>query len=345
MALGAWGAVGGAGAAVGVLLGGVLTDLVDWRAIFYINVPIGMLLAISLRRLVAADAIPPRWRGLDLRGAVIATASLAALLYAIADADDAGWTAAQTLGAGGAGLLGLIGFGALERRAARPLLRVERLAERPIGGGWALMLLASAILMGSFLLTSVYLQEVLGGSPLETGLEFLPIALAVGVGAHAGGRLARRLGVRVPLALAFGLAGAGALLLSGVGGDGTYLGDVLPGMLIAGAGLGIAMVSVAVSMLSGARDDDAGMLSGLNTTGHEIGGSLGLAALTTIAAGAVHTGAGSPAKDAIAAGLGDAFLAAAAIAAVGLVVALAVLPAARCFLPRLREAPAAVSIH
>jgi EmrB/QacA subfamily drug resistance transporter len=345
MALGVWGAVGGAGAAVGVLLGGVLTDWIDWRAIFFVNVPIGALLAISLRRLVVADAVPPRWRGLDLRGALVATASLAALLYAIADADDAGWTAAQTLGLGGVGLVGLIGFAALERRTARPLLRMERLAERAVGGGWALMLLASAILMGSFLLTSIYLQEVLGGSPLETGLEFLPIALAVGAGAHAGGHLVHRLGVRAPLALAFGLAGAGALLLSRVDGHGSYLGDVLPGMLIAGVGLGVAMVSVAVAMLTGAREEDAGMLSGLNATGHELGGSLGVAALTTIAAGAIDTGAGSPAGAGMAAGLGDAFLAAAAIAGIGLVVALAVLPAAGRFLPRLREAPAAVSIH
>jgi EmrB/QacA subfamily drug resistance transporter len=344
-ALGVWGAVGGAGAAVGVLLGGVLTDWIGWRAIFFINVPIGALLAASLSRLVAADAAPPRWRGLDLRGAVVATASLAALLYAIADADDAGWTATRTLLLGAAALAGLGWFVALERRTERPLLRIQRLADRAVGGGWALMLMASAILMGSFLLTSVYLQEVLGGSPLETGLEFLPIALAVGAGAHAGSQLVHRLGVRTPMTVAFALAGLGALLLSGVDAGGSYLGDVLPGMLIAGVGLGTAMVSVAVAMLSGAQEEDAGMLSGLNTTGHEIGGSLGLAALTTIAAGTIDASGGAPGRAALAAGLGDAFLAAAAIAGAALVVALLALPPARRFLHRLREAPAAVSIH
>src|SRR5215218_6103979 len=345
MALGVWGAIGGAGAAVGVLLGGVLTDLIDWRAIFFINVPIGALLATTLVRLVPAEATRPRWRGLDLRGALVATASLAALLYAIADADEVGWTAAQTLGLGGAALAGLGAFVALERRTVRPLLRIERLADRAVAGGWALMLLASAVLMSSFLLASVYLQDVLGGSPLETGLEFLPIALAVGAGAHAGGHLVQRSGVRAPMALAFGLAGLGALLLSSIEGTGSYLRDVLPGMLIAGVGLGIAMVSVAVAMLSGAREDDAGMLSGLNTTGHEVGGSLGVAALTTIAAGAIDAGAGAPRHDALAAGLGDAFLAAAGIAGAGLLLALLLLPAAGRFLPRLRQAPAAVSIH
>ena len=334
-ALGVWGAVGGAGSAVGVLLGGVLTDWIDWRAIFFINVPIGALVGLGVLRSVPADADRPRLRGLDVRGALVATASLGALLYAIAGADEADWTAARTLALGGAAIAGLGAFAALERRTAQPLLRLERLADRATAGGAALMPIASAVLMGSFLLTSVYLQEVLAGSPLETGLEFLPIAVAAAAGAHLGSRAVRRHGVRGPLAAAFALAGAGALLLSGLGAGGDYAGGVLPGMLIAAFGLGIAMVSVAVAVLTGAREDDAGMLSGLNTTGHEVGGSLGVAALTTIAA--------RPA--ALVDGLGDAFLAAAAIAAAGLVLSLILLPAAGRFLPRLRASSQPVSIH
>jgi EmrB/QacA subfamily drug resistance transporter len=345
IALGVWGGIGAAGGAVGVLLGGMLTDWIDWRAIFFINAPIGVLLAGGVLRTVSADAESPRWRGLDLRGALVATASLAALLYAISGADDAGWTAARTLGFGGAALAGLVAFAALELRTAQPLLRIQRLGERAIGGGVTMMLLASAILFGSFLLTSVYLQEVLGASPLETGLGFLPIAIVIGLGAHVGSHILRRRGVRASMAVAFVLAGAGSLMLSGIDGGGSYAGDVLPGMLITGAGLGMAMVSVAVAVLTGAREDDAGMLSGLNTTGHEVGGAFGVAVLTTIVTQAIDTAGAAPNPDGLAAGLGDAFLASAGIAGAGLLLALALLPAASRFLPRLREAPESASIH
>jgi hypothetical protein len=190
--------------------------------------------------------------------------------------------------------------------------------------------------MGSFLLTSIYLQEALGGGPLETGLEFLPIAVAAGAGAHAGGQLVKRNGVRAPMAGALALAAGGALLLSGVSAGGSYVADVLPGMVIAGLGLGVAMVTVAVSVLTGARDDDAGMLSGLNTTGHEVGGAFGVALLTTVVASA---------QSGLVDGIGTAFLVAAGLAGAGAVVALLALPSAGRFLPRLRDAPQPVTMH
>jgi EmrB/QacA subfamily drug resistance transporter len=342
VALGVWGAVGGAGAAIGVLMGGVLTELIDWRAIFFVNLPVAALVGGALPRLVPADAEGPRWRGLDLLGALTATASLAAILYALSDASDIGWTAARTLILGGAGVAGLAAFVALERRTAQPLLRLERLADRGRAVGLALMLPASAILFGAFLLTSVYLQEVLGASALMTGVEFLPIAIAAGLGAHLGSQLIRRAGLRVTMAGAFGLAGAGMLLMSQVDASGGYLADVLPGMLVTGAGLGVAMVSVAIAVLTGAQEDDAGMLSGLNSTGHEVGGAFGVAALTTIATSGLGaaTGAG-----ALASGLGDGFLAAAGIAGAGLVLALALLPSAERFLPQLHDSAEPVRIH
>jgi hypothetical protein len=274
----------------------------------------------------------------------VATASLAALLYALSGADDAGWTSAKTLGLGGASMVGLAAFALLELRTALPLLRIRRLRDRAIGGGALLMLPASAILMGSVLLTSIYLQEVVGASPLETGIGFLPFAAAVGAGAHLGSHLARHVGVRIPMAIAFALAGAGMLLLSRVDGAGGYASDVLPGLVVAAVGLGVAIVSVALAVMTGAREDDAGMLSGVNSTGHEVGGSLGIAALTTIATGAIGSG-GAAGSEALASGLGDAFLAAAGIAGAGMLLALLLLPAASRFLPRMREAPAAVSIH
>lgn len=343
-ALGAWGAVGGAGAAVGVLLGGALTEL-DWRAIFLINLPVGLVLAVAARRVVPAESARPRWRGLDLRGALVATSSLAGLVYAISQADSAGWASAQTLGIGAVALTGLTGFAALERRTAQPLLRVERLADHAVGGGFLLMLAASAVLFGAFLLLSLYMQNVLGTGPLETGLAFLPLALAAGAGAHVGSHVVSRGGVRVPMAGAFAVAAAGLLLLAGVDANGSYVSDVLPGMLIAGLGLGVVLVSVAVAVLTGARDEETGMLSGLNTTGHEIGGSLGVAVLATIAIAAVGDAPGRGAAAQFASGISDAFLAAGGLAVAASLVALIVLPSARSFLPRLRLAPSSMPIH
>jgi EmrB/QacA subfamily drug resistance transporter len=340
-ALGVWGAVGGAGAAAGVLAGGMLTEWVDWRAIFAVNLPVGLLVAAALPRIVAPDAARPRWRGLDVRGALVATASLAAIVYALSRASEYGWTSAQTLVLGLGGLAGLGAFAALERRARTPLLDVARLRDRGIGGGFAMMLVASFILFGTFLLTSMYLQDVLHTSALGTGLGFLPIAVAAAAGSHAGGHIVGHAGLRRSMALAFGLVAVGALLLSGVDAGGSYVTDVLPGIVIAGLGLGIALVSVALAVLTGAPEHETGMLSGLNTTGHEIGGSLGIAVLVSIATSNLGP-AGTPAG--LADGIGDAFLTAGVIAALAALVAPIVLPSAASFLPRLRVAPR-VALH
>jgi EmrB/QacA subfamily drug resistance transporter len=341
-ALGVWGGVGGAGAAIGVLLGGVLTDLVDWRAIFFINLPVGIALAASALRVVARDPKRPQWRGLDLRGGLLATLSFGALVFAASQANTAGWTSLQTLGVGAVGLAGLVVFAASELHTAQPLLRIQRLADRAVAGGIVMMLATSAVLFGMFLLTSLYLQNVLGTSPLETGLAFLPAAVVTGLGAHVGSQLASRFGVRGPMAGALAVAAAGMLLLSGVGAGGSYVTDVLPGLLVGGLGLGVALVSVAIAVLTGARDEETGMLSGLNTTGHEIGGSIGVAVLVTIATGSIGA-TGAPA--ALAAGLGDAFLAAAGLALAASLTAVAILPPARSFLPKLRLSPPAAAIH
>lgn len=267
-----------------------------------------------------ADTTPPRWRGLDLRGALLATASLGGLVYALSQAENAGWTSTRTLAIGTGAIAGLVLFAALELRTRQPLLRVQRLTDRAVGGGFLMMLTASAVMFGSFLLSSLYLQNVLGTGALETGLAFLPFAAAIGAGVHLAGHAITHAGVRVPLAAGFAIAAIGMLLLSRVGANGSYVSDVLPGMLIAGIGLGIVLVSVSVAVLTGASDEESGMLSGLNT----LGGATGPAALAN--------------------GIGDAFLVAGAIAGIASVAALVILPSARSFLPKLALAPR-VAVH
>jgi EmrB/QacA subfamily drug resistance transporter len=340
-ALAAWGAVGGAGAAIGVLVGGVLTEFADWRTIFYVNLPVAALLLVAASKIVPRDTQKPRWRGLDLPGAALATTSLAAIVYGITQAHSAGWTSFQTHLCGIGGLVGLVAFAIFERHTDAPLLRVERIADRAVGGGLVLMLAAAGSIFGVFLLCSLYLQNVLGMGPLATGLAFIPLAVSAGIGAHAAVHVIARHGVRGPLGGAFAVAAVGMILLSRVGENGSYLRDVLPGMLIAGLGLGVAVVSVSMAILAGTRDGEAGMLSGLNSTGHEIGGTLGIAIFSTIAAGSGGAIVGPQA----ASGIDDAFLVAALLATLASLVAIVVLPRARHFLPQLRLNPQAMPIH
>jgi hypothetical protein len=341
-ALASWGAVGGAGAALGVLLGGVLTQLVDWRLIFFVNLPVAAALAFGARKVVPADTEKPRWRGLDVRGAALATGSMAAIVYAITQAETAGWVSGQTLGIGGIGIAGLVAFGICERRTAQPLLRVERLRDRAVGGGLTLFLVNAGLMFGLFLLCSLYLQLALGHGPLSTGLAFIPLAVAAGLGAGVAARVINRHGLRWATGPALAFAAGGLFLLSHVPAHGSYLRDLLPGMLMAGVGLGLSGTAMSVGVLTGAPHDEAGMISGASATGHELGGTLGIAIYASIATAA---GNGSFVGAAAAAGIAHAFLIAGYVA-IGASLATAVaLPAAKTFLPKLRLNPQPAGAH
>jgi EmrB/QacA subfamily drug resistance transporter len=341
-ALAAWGSVGGAGAALGVLLGGVLTEVVDWRLIFFVNLPVAAALAFGARRVVPADTEKPRWRGLDLRGAVLATGSVGAVVYAITQADTAGWISGQTLGVGGIGIAGLAAFALCERRTDQPLLRIERLRDRAVGGGLLLFLANSGLMFGLFLLCSLYLQLALGHGPLSTGLAFIPLAVAAGIGAGVAAKVINRHGLRWATGPALAFAAGGMLLLAHVPAHGSYLRDLLPGMLMAGFGLGLSGTAMSVGVLTGARHDEAGMISGASATGHEIGGTLGIAIYASIATAA---SSGSFAGPAAAAGIADAFQIAGFVALGAAAATCILLPAAKTFLPKLRLSPQPVGAH
>ena len=320
-ALAAWGAIGGAGSAAGQVLGGVLTTVFGWRAIFFINVPVGIAVALLALRLVPAD--PRRWTGrrqLDLPGALSVVAGLVLLVYAIEGTGAHGWTSAHTLVALALAAGLLAAFALIERRVPRPLVPPATWRARTLASGVALMFSVTGLLVGTFFLNSLYLQRVLGASALETGLAFLPITLVLGGAAHVASRLLARVGSRALAGAGVGLIGAGAALLSLAPHHASYATELLPGFLLLGCGVGLAFPAASVTTMHEVEHQDAGVASGLMTTGHEIGAALGVATFSAIAT----SGTGS-----FAAGYDNSFLVAAIVAAALAVIALVTVPAVR----------------
>jgi len=280
-ALAAWAAVAASGSAVGVLVGGALTSAFDWSAIFLINVPIGVAVAVlALRVLPAGRGSGGR---LDVAGAPLATGALVALIYALVEAPSAGWGSLQTLGLLALAAAGLAAFVAVEARVAEPLVPLHVLRRRPTVVALASMVAGMGTVLSAFFFLTQYLQHELGHSTLRTGLEFLPGALVLVVFAHAGQRLVARHGAKPVLAGGMTLGAAGALLLAGLPADGSYVADVLPGLLVLDAGIGLAAAGVFITGMAGVAHDEAGVTSGLLTTSHEIGIALVLPVLSTIA--------------------------------------------------------------
>ena len=316
-ALAAWAAVAASGGAFGVLAGGVLTETLGWRAIFLVNIPVGIAVASAAPAVLPTG--PPRTPGrVDIAGAVLATTSLLALIYGLVEAGAAGWTSAQTLALLAAAALGLAAFVAVEARVREPLVALGVFRRRTTVVALVLMIAGMGTVMSVFFFSSLYLQHVLGHSALRTGLEFLPGALVLVAAAHAGGHLFSRLGARPVLASGMALGALGALLLSGVEAGGSYVADVLPGLLVLDAGIGLAAAGIFITAMSGVGKSEAGLVSGLTTTSHEIGIALVLPVLSTIAAGGIGAAtleAGAVLDPAlVTAGFADAFRAAAAIA-------------------------------
>lgn len=322
-ALAAWAAVAASGGAVGVLVGGFLTETLGWEAIFFINVPVGVAVAVAALWIV--PAVPPvTGRRVDAAGALVATGSLVALIYGLVEAGSAGWTAPLPLGLFALAAGGFAGFVVIERSAPDPLVPLAIFRRRPTVTALALMILGMGPVFSGFFFSSLYLQQVLGHSALRTGLEFLPVAVAIIAAAHAGGHLISRFGAKPVIAAGLMVGAGGALLLSRLSPDGGYLTGILPGFLLLGAGGGLAAAGVMVTAMSGAGHRDAGIVSGLTSTTHELSIALVLPVLSAIAASqlgaAALTGAAAE-PGPLTMGIGDAFRAAAVIALGGALLA------------------------
>jgi len=284
-ALGVWSAIAVGGGAVGLLLGGVLTDLVSWQWVFFVNVPVGAAaLALSARYVPESRSSGARRRRLDVGGAAAVTLGLLVLVYAIVNAQSAGWLSAQTLGLVAVSAVLLATFVLVESRHRSPLIRLGILRTRSLVGADLVMLFVAAGMFAMFYFASLYVQGVLGYSPLRAGLAFLPITAGIVSGAGLAQQLIRRAGVRAVAMGGMSLATLGLLLLTRVPVEGSYAADLLPGLLTMAVGLGLTFVPITLIATTNVAGEDAGLASGLLTTAQQVGGALGLATLSTLAA-------------------------------------------------------------
>ncbi|MDN0199249.1 MFS transporter [Streptomyces sp. S.PNR 29] len=325
-ALGVWAAIGGSGAAAGVLLGGVLTDGPGWRWVFFVNVPVGLLVLAALPAFVAARA--PQPARLDVPGALLVTAGTGGLIYALVEAGDSGWADPATLLPLAGAILAYVLFTVAERAGRAPLMDLRMFTRRPVLAGAFLMLMATALLIAFFFLGSVHLQHLRGFSPLRTGLFFLPVAVATGIGAHLGSRLVGRIGSRATAVAGMVIAAAGTVPLTRLSDTGSVYAVLLPGFAVASLGIGAVFVTATTTALAMVEHREAGLASGVVNTFHEVGGSIGVAVVSTVAASGIERGAVG--------GFTDAFTVCAVAAGVSAAVALVLVPRGK---PQLTGAP------
>ena len=332
-AMGVWAAIAVGGGAVGLLLGGILTDALSWPWIFFVNVPVGIVAFVLSLRLVPESKDEEAHRSSDLAGAVTVTGGLIALVYGIVRSSQAGWGSVEVIGFMVLAAVLLVAFVVIEQRSAEPLVRLSIFAVRTVRGANVTMFIVACGLFGMFYFNTLYLQRVLGYSALEAGLAFLPFTAGIIIGAGLSQALLPRLGAReVPL-LGLALAVAGLLLFLRLTPDGSYLPDLLPGIMLTSIGMGLFFVPVTLIATSGIPDGDAGLASGLFNTSQQIGGALGLAVLSTIATskttGAIEDLGRSPTEADTASALVDGFhlawIGSAVLLAAGAVLLLALL--------------------
>ena len=284
IALGVWGAASGIGGAVGVLLGGVLTSYLSWSWIFFVNLPVGVAVLAVSPWLLSESRAALAHRHFDVAGATSITAGLMVLVYAITRASQHGWSNGVTVGLLATAAALIAAFVGIEARSPAPLLPLRIFRLRTLSAANATMLVIGATAFGQFFLLTLYLQEVLRYSAIETGVAFVAITVTLVAVANLGQALTTRLGARPVLSAGLLLTAAGGALYARMPADGHYFWNVLPGLLLSGIGLALSFVPVMIAGLTGVQPADAGVASGLINTNRQIGGSIGLAAVTTIAA-------------------------------------------------------------
>ncbi len=322
-ALGVWGAVGAFGAVAGVLLGGILTDLLSWEWIFYINVPVG-LAAVALTPLLLTESRDTAMKSFDVPGAVLVTSGMITLVYAITQARNYGWGSVETIGLFTAAGVLLAAFTGWEARAKEPLMpfsifRIRTVAAANISG-----LILGTVTFSMFLMLTLYMQQVLTYSPLKTGLAYLAVAATAIIWSTVAAQLVTRVGVKPVIAAGMAFLTAGLLYFTQVSVGGSYVGDLLPGFLLIAVGLGFSFVPISIAALAGVETSKAGLASGLFNTSQQIGGALGIAALSAIATSTTENAvaSGTAVPTALTDGFERAFVWGGIIAALGIVVAL-----------------------
>jgi EmrB/QacA subfamily drug resistance transporter len=281
-ALGIFGSLAGAGGAVGVLLGGILTQDFGWQWVLFVNVPIGLVAAVASIRMIPPDVLPDIREGFDILGALTVTAGLISLVYGVVKAPDSGWGSSTTLGFVGAGVVLIAAFVLIELRSAAPLVKLNILKKRnvtvaDVAGG-----LGGAGMFAMFFFLSLYMQIVLHYDALQTGLRYLPLALMIIVSAGVTSQLVTRFGYKYIMAIGLGIGCAGLLLLTQIRVLGSFQHDVLAGMLIFAFGLGMFFVPLQIASVSGIAPSEIGLASGLVNAFLQVGGAIGLAVLSTI---------------------------------------------------------------
>jgi EmrB/QacA subfamily drug resistance transporter len=327
-ALAVWGAIAGAGGAVGLLLGGLIVEALSWRWVFFVNVPVGALLLAAAPRRIPESRSEGAAGGYDVEGAVAITLGTIALVFTLIKANDWGWGSGRTVGGFIAAALLFTAFVLIERTQKNPLVPLRMFSARSLTAAAVTSLLLSASLFGVIFFITLYLQQVLGFSALKTGVAYMPMSLSIIGSSTIASRLVDRYSPKPVLVGGLVVATAGLLLLTRASGHSDYAEHVLPAMVVMGIGLGMSFVPVTIAATNGVPPQDSGLASGLLNTALQVGGALGLAILTSVSTPRTNDAldAGSSLRAALTHGFKGGFVAAACMCLLGLIVALAFLP-------------------